>query len=61
MAAQRGSPLGVEALQVLREGFNACLGQFLPQKLEHTLLIARRKADTKAKPASKKPRPGRGS
>ena len=61
IAALRGGPLGAEALQVLREGFSACLGQFLPQKLEHTLLIARRKAGTKAALASKKPRPGRGS
>ena len=60
LAALRGMALTAEEGQVLRDGFSGCLGRMLPQKLEHTLLSARRKPATPARPATKKPRPGRG-
>ena len=42
MAALRGKPLAIDAVQRLREAFSRLLGQPLPQALEHTLLTARR-------------------
>jgi putative ATPase len=61
LADLRGTPLGADAVQALRDGFNSRLNQLLPQMLEHTLLIACRPGGHRSKQASKKPRQSRGS
>jgi putative ATPase len=42
MAALRGKPLAIKAVQSLREAFSRLQGQPLPQALEHTLIKPRR-------------------